>query len=211
MEKVTKRSVARLVSLAAEKPTIFVNQRITAIGDNVRLANKIFPFKKNYKQNFTEESFTVMEVATFNPPTYNLRDEREENVKGNFREPKRIAVDGWFLESTEPEAVYPEHKKIVLPKQPAHRIQLDFDWPVALVGIVFSTSVVNIVTNECFIRFCSKSAQPQFRWNSSTALMINCRNIFGRTQKTKRLLEQYEGKNSHQTLVFNQRQKASNI
>lgn len=43
------------------------------IGDKVRVAKEDIPFRKGYKQQFTDEIFVIERIASNNPPTYALR------------------------------------------------------------------------------------------------------------------------------------------
>ena len=54
------------------------------VGDTVRIAKQDLPFKNGYKQNVTDEIFTIRRIATFNPPTYNLTDADGEIIQGKF-------------------------------------------------------------------------------------------------------------------------------
>ena len=47
-----------------------------------------------YKQNFTDEIFTIRRIATFNPPTYNLTDADGETIQGKFYEPELTKTNG---------------------------------------------------------------------------------------------------------------------
>ena len=51
-------------------------------GDFVRVSKENFPFKKGYKQNYTDEIFQSEKIATLNPPTYNLLDSAKEKTFG---------------------------------------------------------------------------------------------------------------------------------
>ena len=92
--KVFKKHVPHLRTLAAEKSKQFVRKPRYKVGDKVRIAKQDLPFKKGYKQNFTDEIFTIIKTATFNPPTYNLTDFEGEIIGGKFYEPELIKVDG---------------------------------------------------------------------------------------------------------------------
>ena len=78
-------SLAELSSKQVRKPQF-------KIGDKVRIAKQDLPFKKGYKQNFTDEVFRITKVATFNPPTYSLSDGDGEDISGKFYEPELIKI-----------------------------------------------------------------------------------------------------------------------
>ena len=58
----------------------------------MRIAKTDIPFRKGYKQSFTDEVFEIFDVPTKNPPTYNLIDANKEPVEGKFYEPELIRV-----------------------------------------------------------------------------------------------------------------------
>ena len=62
-------------------------------GDLVRIAKPDETFRKGYKQNYTDEVFTVFKVATLSPPTYNLIDANNVIIKGKYYEPELVQVN----------------------------------------------------------------------------------------------------------------------
>ena len=56
--------------------------------------NKHMGNKKGYKQSSTDEIFTIIKISTFNPPTYNLRDESGDTINGKFYEPELVKING---------------------------------------------------------------------------------------------------------------------
>ena len=62
------------------------------VGDFVRIAKIDLPFRKGYKQSFTDEVFEIFDIPTRNPPTYNLIDGDKEPIEGKFYEPELIRV-----------------------------------------------------------------------------------------------------------------------
>ena len=59
----------------------------------VRIAKPDETFKKSYTQNYTDEIFTVLRLATTSPPTYNLIDASNVKILGKFYEPELVQVD----------------------------------------------------------------------------------------------------------------------
>ena len=83
--KVTKKDVPRLISLRAEQSLKLVRCPKLYVGDYVRLAKIDIPFRKVYKQSFTDdEVFEVFDIPTRNPPTYNLIDSNREPIEGKI-------------------------------------------------------------------------------------------------------------------------------
>ena len=73
-------------------------------GDLVRIAKPDDTFRKGYAQNYTDEVFTVLRLATTSPPTYNLIDANNVKILGKFYEPELVQVnvlnteeEQWFL------------------------------------------------------------------------------------------------------------------
>ena len=93
-KKVTKKHVPYLRALAAEKSKQFIKKPQFKVGDTVRIAKQNLPFNKGYKQNFTDEIFTITQVATLNPPTYSLTDRDHEVINGKFYGPELIRANG---------------------------------------------------------------------------------------------------------------------
>ena len=92
--KVTKKHVPDLISIAAKQSSRFIKKPKFQVGTIVRIAKEDLPFKKGYKQSFTDETFTIVNIPTFNPPTYNLRDESGEIIRGKFYEAELVKVNG---------------------------------------------------------------------------------------------------------------------
>ena len=62
------------------------------IGDRVRISKYDLPFRKGYKPQFTQEIFEIVAIATEKPPTYSIRDEQQEVIRGKFQEKELIRV-----------------------------------------------------------------------------------------------------------------------
>ena len=91
-KKVTPKDVPKLISRTADESFNLSKVPKFKIGDTVRIAKENLPFKKGYKQNFTDEIFQIEKVTTLNPPTYNLSDSNQEKLLGKFYEPELIRV-----------------------------------------------------------------------------------------------------------------------
>ena len=62
-------------------------------GDLVRIAKHDEKFRKGYKQNYTNEVFTIFKIATVSPPKYNLIDANHVIIEGKFHEPELVQVN----------------------------------------------------------------------------------------------------------------------
>lgn len=85
--QVRKTDEPRLTSLCN---TNEVKKPKFKIGDTVRLSKENLTFMKGYKQQFTDEIFTIVDIYTVNPPTYILQDAKLETILGKFYEPEMI-------------------------------------------------------------------------------------------------------------------------
>ena len=56
------------------------------VGDKVRISKYDIPFRKGYKSQFTSEIFEIVKIATYKPPTYNLKGEQGDEILGKFYE-----------------------------------------------------------------------------------------------------------------------------
>ena len=84
LNEVTKKDVLRLISLRVEQSQKLVRRPKLYVGDFVRIAKIDLPFRKGYKQSFTDEVFEIFDIPTRNPPTYNLIDADKEPIEGKF-------------------------------------------------------------------------------------------------------------------------------
>ena len=91
-KKVTKKDVPRLISLRAEQSLKLVRRPKLYVGDFVRIAKIDIPFRKGYKQSFTDEVFEIFDIRTRNPPTFNLIEADREPTEDKFYEPELIRV-----------------------------------------------------------------------------------------------------------------------
>ena len=84
--KVTKKDVPHLISLIFNDSANLVRRPKFDVGDFVRISKADPPFRKGYKQTFTNEVFEIYDIPTTNPPTYSLIDKSQKPVKGKFQE-----------------------------------------------------------------------------------------------------------------------------
>ena len=91
-KKVSDKDVPHLISLVSNKSTKQLRVPKFRAGDFVRVSKENLPFKKGYKQNFTDGIFQIEKIATLNPPTYNLLDSAKEKLLGKFYQPELILV-----------------------------------------------------------------------------------------------------------------------
>ena len=61
-------------------------------GDRVRTSKYDLLFRKSYKPQFTREVFEIVAIAIRKPPTYTIKDEQGEVIKGKFYQKELIKV-----------------------------------------------------------------------------------------------------------------------
>ena len=62
------------------------------IGDRVQISKYDLLFCKGYKPQFIREVFEIVASATRKPPTYTIKDEQGEVIRGKFYQKKLIKV-----------------------------------------------------------------------------------------------------------------------
>ena len=90
--KVTKKDVPYLLSLNTIASENLVSRPKFRIGDFVRISKVDLPFRKGYKQTFTNEVFEIYDIPTTNPPTYSLIDSNQDPVRGKFNQLELVKV-----------------------------------------------------------------------------------------------------------------------
>ena len=72
------------MSILYSKPLREYKEPNFGIGDRVRISKYDLLFKKGYRPQFTYEIFEIVDIATIKPPTYTIRNEQEETIRGKF-------------------------------------------------------------------------------------------------------------------------------
>ena len=62
------------------------------VGDRVRTSKYDLLFRKGYKPQFTGEVFEIVAIATRKPPTYTIKDEQGEVIRGKSYQKELIKV-----------------------------------------------------------------------------------------------------------------------
>ena len=88
----TKKDIPYLISLILDASTKLVRRPKFYVGDLLRISKPDLPFRKGYKQTFTNEVFEIYDIHTTNPPTYSLIDATQEPVKEKFYELELVKV-----------------------------------------------------------------------------------------------------------------------
>ena len=61
-------------------------------GDRVRISKYDLPFRKGYKPQFAKEVFEIVAISSRKPPTYTIKDEQAEIIRGKFYHKDLIKV-----------------------------------------------------------------------------------------------------------------------
>ena len=80
------------MSILYSKPLRELQKLTFKIGNRVRISKYNLPFRKGYKPQFTREVFEIVAIATRKPPTYTIRDEKDEIIRGKFYQKELIKI-----------------------------------------------------------------------------------------------------------------------
>ena len=80
------------MSILYSKPLREYKKTTFKTGDRVRISKYDLPFRKSYKPQCTSEVFKIVAIATRKPPTYTIKDEQGEIIRGKFYQKELIKV-----------------------------------------------------------------------------------------------------------------------
>ena len=80
------------MSILYSKPLREFKRPIFKGSDRVRISKYDLPFRKGYKPQFTREIFEIVAIATRKPPTYTIKDEQDEIIRGKLYQKELIKV-----------------------------------------------------------------------------------------------------------------------
>ena len=80
------------MSILYSKPLRGYEKPRFGIGDRVRISKYALLFRKGCKPQFTQEIFEIVAIATKKLPTYTIKDEQEEVIRGKLYERELIKV-----------------------------------------------------------------------------------------------------------------------
>ena len=78
--------VKNFMSILYSTPLREYKEPKVEIRDRVCISKYDLPFRKSYKPQFAQETFEIVAIATKKPPTYTIKDEQEEFIRGKFYE-----------------------------------------------------------------------------------------------------------------------------
>ena len=80
------------LSILYSKPLREFRKPKFKIGDRVRISKYDLAFRKGYKPQFTQEVFEIVTFSSRKPPTYTIKDEQDEIIRGKFYQKELIKV-----------------------------------------------------------------------------------------------------------------------
>ena len=80
------------LSILHSKPLRELRKPKFKVGDRVRISKYDLPFRKGYKPVFTQEVFEIVAISSTKPPTYTIKDEQDEIIRGKFYQKKMVKV-----------------------------------------------------------------------------------------------------------------------
>ena len=80
------------LSILYRKPLREFRKPRFKVGDRVRISKYGLAFGKGYKPQFTKEVLEIVAISSKKPPTYTIKDEQDETIRGNFYQKELIKV-----------------------------------------------------------------------------------------------------------------------
>ena len=79
-------------SILYSKPLREICKNQFKVEDRVRISKYDLPFRKGYKPQFTQEVFKIVQISSRKPPTYTIKDEQGEIIRGKFHQKELVKV-----------------------------------------------------------------------------------------------------------------------
>ena len=80
------------LSILYSKPLREFRKPKFKVGDRVRISKFDLPFRKGSKPQFTKDVFEIVEISSKKSPTYTIKDEQDEIIRGKFYQKELIKV-----------------------------------------------------------------------------------------------------------------------
>ena len=80
------------LSILYSKPLREFRKAKFKIGDRVAISKYDLPFRNSYKPQFTQEVFENLAISSRKPPTFKIKDEQNEIIRGKFCQKELIKV-----------------------------------------------------------------------------------------------------------------------
>ena len=85
-------------SILYSKPLREFKKPASRIRDRVRISKYDLPFRKGYKPQFTREFFEIVAIATRKPPTYTIKNEKDDIIQGKICQKELIKVISQWIQ-----------------------------------------------------------------------------------------------------------------
>ena len=76
--------ISDFLSILYRKPLRKIGKPKFKVGDRVRISKYDLPFRKGHEPQFTKEVFEIVAISSKKPPTYTIKDEEDEIIRGKF-------------------------------------------------------------------------------------------------------------------------------
>ena len=80
------------LSILYSKPLRDFSKPKFKVGDRVRISKYDIPVRKCFKPQFTKEVFEIVAISSKKPPTYTIKDEQDEIIRGKLYQKELIKV-----------------------------------------------------------------------------------------------------------------------
>ena len=80
------------LSILYSKPLREFRKPMFTVRDRVRILKYVLPFRKGYKPQFTKDVSEIVAISSIKPPTYTIKDEQDETIRGKFYQKELIKV-----------------------------------------------------------------------------------------------------------------------
>ena len=80
------------LSILYSKPLREFRKPKFKVGDRVCISKCDLPFRKGYKPQVTKKVFEIVAISSKKPPTYTIKDEQDEIIRGKIYQKELIKV-----------------------------------------------------------------------------------------------------------------------
>ena len=80
------------LSILYSKPLREFRKPKFKVRDRVRISKNDLPFRQGYKPQFTQEVFGIVAIPSRKTPTYTIKDEQNEIIRGKFYQKELVKV-----------------------------------------------------------------------------------------------------------------------
>ena len=80
------------LSILYSKPIREFRKPKFEVGDRVRISKNDSPFRKGYKPQCSKDVFEIVAISSKKPPTYTIKDEQDEIIRGKFYQKELIKI-----------------------------------------------------------------------------------------------------------------------